>query len=362
LYIVGILVIATGRNLDRWIDFKSFQIFEESTTYTALQFFTKAPNQAIRVLDAPNGIIPDDPWADPSRALAYGREAFGERWLLLTGEERALIDRLYERCNRLDDPRHTRQIFQGLITSADAIYHLKRIGPGRYLCQQDGDPKLVAYEVEIEDALMKPLVSGTEAKRYIEPRTEIFLLFPYKVDATGARLIDEATVRSSYPKAWAYLASYKKSYKKELRFREAKRGKDGLIIEAPFDGDNWYRFGRHQNLDKQEIVKLVVPRLVANLGCSVDQDGSFYLDNVDVGGVTIADQENPFFIAGLKAVSRQLPFRQQAVYCSPANSARQIGRPGCGRAASTGAATSSYVPPGHIGQSGTATVDGSDAE
>lgn len=248
-----------------------------------------------RVVEAPTGTIPDDPWADPSRALAYGREEFGERWLLLTGEERTLIDRLYERCKRLDDPAHTRQIFQGLITSADAIYHLKRVGPGRYLCQHDGDPKPASYEVEIEDALMKPLVSGAEAKRYIEPKTETFLVFPYRVDRTGACLIDEATMRLSYPKAWAYLVSYKE----ELRLREARRDKKGLIIEAPFDNANWYRFGRHQNLDKQEIVKLVVPRLVADLGCSVDHDGSIYLDNVDVGGVTIADQENPFFIAGI---------------------------------------------------------------
>jgi hypothetical protein len=42
-----------------------------------------------------------------------------------------------------------------------------------------------------------------------------------------------------------------------------------------------------------------VPRLVNDFACSVDDTGSVYLDNVDVGGVVIADGEDPFFIAGV---------------------------------------------------------------
>jgi hypothetical protein len=279
-------LISTGRNLDRWIDFKAYQVFEESTTYTALQFFTKTANDAILVVDAPTGDIPNDPWADTGQALPYGREAFGERWLLLTGEERALIDRLYGRCKRLDDPVHTSNIFVGIQTSADAIYHLTRKAPGRYVCTPKGDNAPPVYEVGIEDALMKPLVSGAEAKRYVEPITDTYLLFPYRLDGSGVSLIDAATMRAAYPKAWAYL----------LTCETALREREGNKMD---DDARWWGYNYPKNLDKQEIVKLVVPRLVANLGCSVDQTGSVYLDNVDVGGVVIADGEEPFFIAGM---------------------------------------------------------------
>jgi hypothetical protein len=51
-------LISVNRNLDRWVDFKSFQVFEEATTYTALQFFTKASNDIVRVAEAPTGHIP----------------------------------------------------------------------------------------------------------------------------------------------------------------------------------------------------------------------------------------------------------------------------------------------------------------
>ena len=270
-------------------------MFDEATNYTALQFFTKAPNREIRVAEAPTGEVPDDPWSGVGRALAYGRQEFGERWLLLTGDERALIDRLYQRCKRLDHPEHTKQIFQGLITSADAIYHLRRLGPGHYLCKPRGERADPPYEVEIEDALMKPLVSGAEAKRYVTPVTETYLFFPYTLSENRVALVDAATMQTSYPRAWAYLTSYRGA----LSMREARRDPHGTVVEAPFDDSHWYRFGRHQNLDKQEIVKLVVPRLVDNLACTVDRTGSVYLDNVDVGGVVMADSEDPFFIAGI---------------------------------------------------------------
>ena len=286
--------IGAGRNLDRWIDFKAYQIFEEVTNYTALQFFTKGRNEAIRVAAAPNGDIPADPWANAGDALAYDRQVFGERWLLLTGEERALIDRLYERCKRLDDPEHTIQDFPGLITSADAIYHLKRLGPGRYLCRPKGDGAQPTYEVEIEDALMKPLVSGAEAKRYVAPVTDTYLLFPYELGAHGVKLIDAATMPAKYPKAWAYLVSYQGA----LRQRKSKEDRHGNSIEAPFDDAQWYRFGRHQNLDKQEIRKLIVAETVPEMRVCLDENASMYLNNVRVNGIIASGHPGSLVFAG----------------------------------------------------------------
>src|SRR5262245_34380757 len=65
------------------------------------------------------------------------------------------------------------------------------------------------------------------------------------------------------------------------------------------DDANWWGYVYPKNLDKHELVKLIVPRVVAQLRCTVDRSGSLYLDNVDVGGVVIADGEEPFFIAGI---------------------------------------------------------------
>jgi hypothetical protein len=193
-------LIANGRHLDRWLDFKAYQFFEEATIYTALQFFTKQPNASVKVAFAPDGNVPDSPWAGQHAGVTYNNLDYGNRWLLLAGPERNLIDRLSATCRRLDDPAMTQNIFVGIQTSADAIYHLERLGPRRYLCSAGGGSANAPYEVEIEDEIMKPLVSGVDAKRYILPKPEIYLLFPYELE--NGRLLAENVLQNSSPRAW----------------------------------------------------------------------------------------------------------------------------------------------------------------
>ena len=288
-------LVAGGRHLDRWLDFRSYQVFEEATVYTALQFFSRAPTEAIRVAEAPRGPsqVPPDPWV-AGGALAWGEQDHGDRWVMLAGEARTLVNRLARDCRPLVHPTVTTHIFQGLITSADAIFHLDRLGPGRYRCRPPGSPRPLAYEVEIEDAIMRPLVSGAEAKRYIHPASKTHILFPYALDAAGTmRLIPEATMRRVYPKAWAHLIRFQR----ELERREARR--EGDMEIRPFADAAWYRFGRNQNIDKQDRSKLILPRLVDRLVAAYDELGRVCLDNVDVGGILVAEGTDPWFLLGI---------------------------------------------------------------
>ena len=132
---------------------------------------------------------------------------------------------------------------------------------------------------------MHPLVSGAEAKRYEEPTTGIWLLFPYARDDGGRmRLIDETTLSERFPKAWRHL----RRWERDLRGRE--RGK--------MDGDGWWGYNYPKNLDKQDRQKIVVPRLVEHLKAALDQHGAVYLDNVDVGGVIAAAGTDSGFLLG----------------------------------------------------------------
>ncbi|MES0199002.1 DNA methyltransferase [Mesorhizobium sp. M0011] len=278
-------LVRRTQQLDRWLDFKANQIFEEVTTYTALQFFTKEPREQVRIAVAPAGETEahDVDWSDEDLSVAYNAFAEDGEWLMATGAERALIDRLARDCLRLDDASMTSGITVGIQTSADSIYHLDRIGSGRYRCAPKGLP---AYEVQIEDAIMKSLVSGGEAKRYEEPETNTFLLFPYEREPGGAmRIISSREMVRKFPSAWAYL----RSWEQQLRGRENNK----------FDDDVWYRFGRSQNIDKQDLAKLVVPRLVEHLKVSMDATGSICLDNVDVGGVSATQGTDLAYLMGV---------------------------------------------------------------
>jgi hypothetical protein len=131
---------------------------------------------------------------------------------------------------------------------------------------------------------MRPLVSGEDTKRYRFPRAGTYILFPYD-DSESGRLLTASEMAKRFPRAWAYLASHERA----LRARE--KGK--------FDDDNWYRFGRHQNIAKQKLPKLLVPRLTIKLGAAVDLHGASCLDNVDVNGVLAGDTTELWYLAAI---------------------------------------------------------------
>ncbi|MFC2966822.1 Eco57I restriction-modification methylase domain-containing protein [Acidimangrovimonas pyrenivorans] len=264
-------VIEEGRHLWGWIDFGSHQIFDEATVYTALQFFSKRPNDEVAVVQAPNGVVAESPWEAEDIRLSYDRLKFGDRWLLVTGAERDLIDKLTASGLRLDDPAVTRNIFVGIQTSADHIYHLKRLGPNRY---EEKPPKGAkrGRVVEIEDEIMKPLVSGPEASRYLTPQTDTYLLFPYSLSGNRPSLVPANTMRSQYPNAWAYLIGHEE----ELRARESNK----MDLD-----DGWWAYNYPKNLDKQEAPKLLVAQTVRSMQVSADGDGAFYINNVRVNGI-----------------------------------------------------------------------------
>ena len=278
--------IMSGGNLWGWIDFGSYQVFDEATTYTALQFFSRTRNRSLSVVRAHDGDIPEEPWATDGGSLEYQRLAFGQRWLLTTGDDRELIDRIVERCLRLDDPRVTRQIFVGIQTSADEIYHLRKIGPGRYECAPRGREAPAPYEVQIEDEIMKPLVSGMEAKRYVEPRTDTYLLFPYRIDQQGAHLISAEAMANSFPNAWNYLSSC------EAQLRRREGGKMN-------HDDRWWAYNYPKNLDKQQLENLIVAQTVPSLRLCNDSTAQLYLNNVRVNGIVPAPEVNAWYLLGI---------------------------------------------------------------
>ena len=132
---------------------------------------------------------------------------------------------------------------------------------------------------------MKPLVSGKEAKRYVEPSINTYLLFPYIIASGQATLISTAQMAADYPLAWTYL----RSWEDELRSRE----------NGAFDDNDWYRFGRHQNLDKQEIKKLIVAQTAPSLRLFNDSSAQLYLNNVRVNGIVPARDVSAWYLLGV---------------------------------------------------------------
>lgn len=274
--------ILETRCLDRWVDFKDFPVFDEAMTYTSLQFYRGKPCASVSCMFAPDGEIGGLDWDNPDTIIPYNQLPADDSWTFLPEKERDFLNRLAANTKRLDELSSVSSIFQGVITSADHIYHLERISLG---CYRHFPKNKTPIDVEIEDAIMRPLVSGEEAKRYQEISTGTYILFPYDDKPDRPSLYKAKDIASRFPKAWSYLCGHEA----ELRQRE----------NGAFDDDQWFRFGRNQSIDKQKLPKLGVAQTAPEMRVFYDETGTYCFNNVRVNGIVCDRSESAYFLMGI---------------------------------------------------------------
>ena len=255
-------LILTNRNLRRFLDFGSTQVFADATVYTACQQFGKAANDYFNYskIDASRFYLPE--W-NKIEFVSLSEN----NWSLAEEEVLKLKAKLDNGSKQLGE---VAEIFVGIQTSADSIYHLERLGNGKY--QSKGNDTVI----EIEDAIMKPLISGPDAKRYQYPTTKKYLLHPYKTEP-NFELYDSKSLHEIFPKAFQYL----KTNEKALRARE----------NGKMNHDSWYAYNYPKNLDRQSIPKIGVAQTVSDLQCFIDMKGSYFFNNVRVNGISPLDEK-----------------------------------------------------------------------
>lgn len=263
-------IISKGKHLSEVVHFGAQQVFEGATTYTCLLFLDKAGSKQCDFIKA------DDlsEWRSTGQA-AKGTIPASEikvaEWNFAVGEGAALFKKLTKIPLKLSD---VADIFVGLQTSADDVFILDLIeeAPKTFLLKS----KALGTEWEFEKDLLFPIVSGTDVSRYAPLPSRQYILFPYKTNNISATLIDFKTISDECSKTAAYLKENKK------RLEEREKGKT--------KGPNWYGYIYLKNMTRQSTEKLCVPRLVDKLYAAYDEGGEHYLDNVDVGGITLKEK------------------------------------------------------------------------
>ena len=280
-------LIADGKHLADVIHFGDKQIFVSATTYTCLLFLEKQERKDFRFekiedLQAWKDDVKIQKSARTNEKISASRITASE-WNFATGANGLLFQRLNSSHPKLGQ---VADIFVGLQTSADRVFIMNLVGENNSTLILKS--AVLNQEWELEKDLLHPLVSGTDVKRFCPLPERQYILFPYRLENGIANIISINEIEKKYPKTAKYLLANKKT----LENREKGKFKD----------QEWHRFGRNQNLGIQELVKLCVPRLVEYLYATIDHYGSHYLDNVDVGGITLKkNYENLklFYLLGL---------------------------------------------------------------
>ena len=262
-------LIASGKYLKSIVHFGDQQLFEGATNYTCLLFLNKGGSNDFRFIKV-NDILA---WHDRGEAVegtVSATAVTSAAWNFVVGKEGRVFDKLRKMPLKLADVSN--RIYQGLITSADRVLLFKK-----YEIDQKEDIIDIYSEslmewVQVELEVLKPVIRSGHVHRY-RAKPSAFVLFPYEIRNHSARLFSENEMQQNYPLAWAYLSRNRKV----LEARE--KGK--------FTDEQWYRFGRTQNLGLWEQPKLMIPYMITELSAYLDYDDNYYFINVTTGGYGI---------------------------------------------------------------------------
>ena len=248
-------LMANGKYLRHIVHFGDEQVFSGATTYTCLLFLDKAGQERFSFAKADDLLG----WRATGRAIERALPASNvgaSEWNFTVGKGAGLFERLKQMPVRLGD---LARIFQGLVTGADSVFVVEGVSPSTGSIAKVRDKNGRVWELEREP--LKPFLSRVTVSTYREPIHRHWLIFPYELADGKASLISAQKMASAYPRVWEYL----NHRGKELRGRESGK----------WNTQQWYAFGRNQNLTEMEKPKLIVQVISANGRYAFDDRGLY---------------------------------------------------------------------------------------
>jgi type I restriction-modification system DNA methylase subunit len=274
------------------IDLSAQQVFAEATTYPVIIVLRKGTeDKSLRYafipvdIDLSKSTQPIDTSTLPTTTTNQEAVVKGIWPPVAVGE--TLLTRLSQNTVQLQELAD--RIFQGLVTSADRIYILEKRGEWKK-DKVKAYSRILERELELESALLKPLLMGRDIERYSYPLPSEILLFPYKVTEGKAELILPQEFASAYPKCWEYL----------LQNRTTLENREGGKMRH----EKWYAYVYPKSLALHDCRKIMTGVLAKKSRFTIDEEGIFYFmggGNAGGYGITLKSEtkESYLYILGL---------------------------------------------------------------
>ncbi len=264
-------LLSKSKHLAEVVHFGDQQVFTGATTYTCLLFLDKEgcdQCQFVKVDDL-------NAWGS-TKESTEGRipsiRITAAEWNFAVGKSAGLFEKLRRMPIKLGDVAG--RIFQGIIPGADKVYTVELLEQHRKgaLCYS----RAMDAEVYLESSLLRKIVSGAQVNRFFIKETNSRIIYPYIICDNNSVLIKPKELEQDFPLVFNYFQKTRGILDK----RDRGSGK----------GPEWYKYIRRQNIALQPQQKIAVPRLVNRLQAGYDENGSFCLDNVDVGGIVLSEK------------------------------------------------------------------------
>jgi hypothetical protein len=253
------------------VSFGANQVFESKTTYTCLLILNKSSNKYCEYYEIKNlstwkvrNVKSDDYEKIPISSL------HDDVWILVPSYLKCAYDKINEQIIILEELIGADNIYNGIQTSANDIY---------VITVKKADAKYVYFDKEgewkIEKALTRPYFqtsSGDDNLYTYRPfKPNSLVIYPYKRTPKGIEFIYMTELKVKYPFAYRYFIHYKS------KLANPKRD----IKPEPETANEWYRYGRHQSLDKCDVpAKIIVGVLSVGDKYAID----YYRTLISSGG------------------------------------------------------------------------------
>jgi type I restriction-modification system DNA methylase subunit len=234
-------LLTGGKHLAEITHFGALQVFGKArSTYTCVLILTKEEQERFTV----EHVTDLAQWrlGQQRQITEHEANSIGEApWEFLSPEATTLFDRLrHENPTVLSDVAN---IFVGVQTSVDKIYIFEAVAETANAVTFDD---INGVRWTIEKAILRPALMDVQLPAFSRPQANTYIIFPYKVDESGATLYSVDEMQTQFPHSWEYL----QNHESRLRTRN---------LQNP---EMWYGYGRTQSLTRfNGEAKLIWPVL-----------------------------------------------------------------------------------------------------
>jgi hypothetical protein len=288
-------LLKESRNIKQIISFGANQVFQDKTTYTCLLIVNKAEHETFEffeVKDFTEWKVRDFSKSDFDNVKTG--DLANEVWVLVPAYLKEAYKKINQKSITLGELIGEENIFNGIQTSANKIYIHRPIKEDKkYYYFEQGDKNW-----KIEKGVTRPYFQTSSGNdnlytyRLFQPNS--FVIYPYKKTKKGIEFIKTNELKKNYPFAYKYLLHHKKELSDQKRD----------IKPEPKTKDEWYRYGRHQSLDKCEVSeKIIVGVLSLGNKYAIDRFQTLISSGGTAGYCMVTMPENskysPYYIQAL---------------------------------------------------------------
>lgn len=259
-------LLADKKVTKKIVSFGANQIFKDKTTYTCLLVLKNTPTDIVEYMEVQD--------LKQWKTRKLGPEASDkvntsdledDRWILVPGALRNPYEEILSKSISLQSLVGSDSIYNGIQTSANNVYvhALTQENDAYVFFEKDN------IEWKIEKILTRPYFKtsggGDNLNTYRPFSPNSFVFYPYLKTDNGVEFVEIDRLSHDFPFAFKFVKHYQEKLDNKTRD----------IKPAPITTDEWYRYGRHQSLEKCDVpAKIIVGVLSQGNKYAIDYHGT----------------------------------------------------------------------------------------